>query len=145
MSEKVRECKEIILRFVSNLKYVDLYSEESNYNALTYEDTLIVRTEIAPLIAPDGDEVNAVRFDALMYGIELAYLIGKKYTRARTDLRKKVEGIANVANIPEIQAQSELINKILNTDYIDNAGINEFEEIREKLRDLMKYIPKGTI
>ena len=124
---------------------MDLYSEESNYNALTYEDTLIVRTEIAPLIAPDGDEVNAVRFDALMYGIELAYLIGKKYTRARTDLRKKVEGIANVANIPEIQAQSELINKILNTDYIDNAGINEFEEIREKLRDLMKYIPKGTI
>ena len=60
------------MRFVSILKYVDLYSEELNYNALTYEDTLIVRTEIAPLIAPDGDEVNAVRFDALMYGIELA-------------------------------------------------------------------------
>ena len=27
------------------------------------------------------------------------------------------------------------------TDYIDNCGINEFEEIREKLRNLMKYIP----
>ncbi|MBQ9427914.1 MAG: restriction endonuclease subunit R, partial [Clostridia bacterium] len=27
------------------------------------------------------------------------------------------------------------------TDYIDNAGINEFEHIRENLRDLMKYIP----
>lgn len=50
-----------------------------------------------------------------------------------------------MANIPEIQAQSELINKILNTDYVDNAGIGEFEEIREKLRDLMKYIPKGTV
>ena len=127
------------------MKYVDLYSSESNYNALTYEDTLIVREEVAPLILPDGDEASAVRFDALMYGIELAYLVGKKYSRARTDLRKKVAGIANVANIPEIQAQSELVNKILNTDYVDNAGINEFEEIREKLRDLMKYIPKGTI
>lgn len=89
---------------------------------------------------PDGDEASAVRFDVLMYGIELAYLIGKKYTRARSDLHKKVAEIASVANIPEIQAQSELINKILNTDYVDNAGINEFEEIREKLRDLMKYI-----
>lgn len=79
------------------------------------------------MILPDDEEVSAVRFDALMYGIELAYLIGKKYARARTDLRKKVAGIANVANIPEIQAQSELINKILNTDYIDNAGINDFE------------------
>ena len=128
-----------------HLKYVDLYSSSDNYKALTYEDTVIVREEVAPLILPDGDEASAVRFDALMYGIELAYLVGKKYTRARSDLHKKVAGIASVANIPEIQAQSELINKILNTDYVDNAGINEFEEIREKLRDLMKYIPKPKI
>ena len=145
MSEKVRELPRDNFAVRQHLKYVDLYSSESNYNALTYEDTLIVREEVAPLILPDVDEASAVRFDALMYGIELAYLVGKKYSRARTDLRKKVAGIANVANIPEIQAQSELINKILNTDYVDNAGINEFEEIREKLRDLMKYIPKGTI
>ena len=38
-----------------------------------------------------------------------------------------------------------MIDKILNTDYINNAGINEIEEIRERFRDLMKYIPKGTI
>ena len=37
--------------------------------------------------------------------------------------------------------QSELIDKILHTDYVDNAGINEFEYIRENLRDLIKYIP----
>lgn len=47
---------------------------------------MIVREEVAPLILPDGDEASAVRFDALMYGIELAYLVGKKYSRARTDL-----------------------------------------------------------
>ena len=122
-----------------------VYSSESNYKTLSYEDTLIVREEVAPLIRPDGDEVSAVRFDALMYGIELAYLVGKKYSKARSDLYKKVEGIAKVANIPEIKAQSDLINKILNTDYVDNAGINELEEIREKLRDLMKYISKDVI
>ena len=41
--------------------------------------------------------------------------------------------------------QSELIEKILHTDYFNNAGINEFEHIRENLRDLMKYIPTGKI
>ena len=51
---------------------------------------------------PEGDEASAVRFDALMYGIELAYLVGKKYARARSDLQKRVTGIAGVANIPEI-------------------------------------------
>jgi type I restriction enzyme R subunit len=101
--------------------------------------------ELAPLIYPDEDEASAVRFDALMYGIELAYLAGKKYSRARTDLLKRVSGIASVANIPEIMAQSELINKILYTDYLDTAGISEFEHIREKLRNLMKYIPKSGV
>ena len=82
-----------------------------------------------------------MRFDALMYGIELAYLVGKKYNKARSDLYKKVAGIAGVANIPEIMVQSELIDKILHTDYVDTAGINEFEHIRKSLRDLIKYIP----
>lgn len=33
--------------------------------------------ELAPLITPDADDAKAVRFDALMYGIELAYLPGE--------------------------------------------------------------------
>lgn len=146
MSEKVREVKEkgnFAVR--QHMKYVELYSEEENYQKLTYEDTLIVREEVAPLIIPDADEASAVRFDALMYGIELAYLIGKKYTRARGDLMKKVKGIAGVANIPEIQAQADYIQKILHTSYVEDAGINEFEEIRERLRDLMKYVSRNVV
>ncbi|MDY2920495.1 MAG: DEAD/DEAH box helicase family protein [Lentihominibacter sp.] len=142
MALKVQQLNRENFAVRQHLKYVDLYANSANYDSLTYEDTLMVKEEVAPLILPDEDEAVAVRFDALMYGIELAYLQGKKYARARTDLLKKVRGIANVANIPEITAQAELIDKILNTDYLENAGINEFEHIRERLRDLMKYLPK---
>lgn len=145
MSEKVKELPRDNFAVRQHLKYVDLYSDASNYRTITYEDTLIVKEEVAPLILPDGDEADAVRFDALMYAIELASLLGRTYSKARSDLHKRVAQIAGVANIPEIQAQSDLINKILDTDYVDNADLNDFEEIREKLRYLMKYIPKGTI
>lgn len=141
MAAKTRELNKDNFAVKQHLKYVELYANEENYNALTYEDTLIMKEELAPLIIPDDDEASAVRFDALMYGIELAYLAGKGYARHRSDLFKKVNGIAGVANIPEISAKSELINKILHTDYLDNCGINEFEHIRESLRNLMKYIP----
>ncbi len=141
MVGKVQELNRENFAVRQHLRYVDTYSVATSYNSIGYEDTLIVQAEIAPLILPDGDEVSAVRFDALMYGIELAYLVGKKYTKARGDLLKRVRGIASVANIPEIQAKSDLLQKILNTDYIDNADINEFEYIREELRSLMKYIP----
>ncbi len=124
-----------------HLRYAEKFSRPESYAALSYEDTLLMGEELAPLIAPDGDDPKAVRFDALMYGIELAYLVGEKYTRARNDLLKRVQGIAGVANIPAIQAQSELIDKILHTNYLDDAGVNEFEHIRKNLRDLVKYIP----
>ena len=140
MSRKVRELKKDSFVVRQHLKYVEQYSSEKNYDCLTYEDTLIVKEELAPLILPDHDDPHAIRFDALMYGIELAYLMGKKYTKARGDLLKRVKGIADVANIPEIQAQTDLIHRILDTDYVERAGIDESEEIREKLRGLMKYI-----
>lgn len=142
---KVRELNKENFAVRQHLRYVEQYANPENYNSLTYEDTLLMAEEIAPLIIPDEDEPSAVRFDALMYGIELAYLAGKKYARARTDLLKRVNGIASVANIPEIMVQAELINTILHTDYLENAGINEFEHIRESLRDLMKYIPRTGI
>ena len=145
MSEKVQELNRENFAVRQHLKYVDLYSDQSSYQTLSYEDTLLVREELAPLILPDGDEASAVRFDALMYGIELAYLIGKKYGKARSDLLKKVSAISTVANISEIMVQAELINQILHTDYLDRAGINEFEHIRESLRDLMKYLPKKKV
>ena len=141
MVRKVRELNKDNFAVRQHLKYVELYSKPENYNALTYEDTLIMGQELAPLIMPEDDDPKALRFDALMYGIELAYLAGKKYNRARTDLFNKVYSLTKIANIPEINAQTELINKIIETDYVENAGINEFEHIREKLRDLIKYIP----
>ncbi len=144
LSAKVQELNRENFAVRQHLKFVDLYSNPDNYANLTYENTLQMKEELAPLILPDDDEPSAIRFDALIYGIELAYLIGKKYTRARADLMKKVSAVACIANIPEIQAHTDLIDKILHTDYVESAGINEFEHIREELRNLMKYIPKGS-
>ncbi|MBR6525599.1 MAG: DEAD/DEAH box helicase family protein [Clostridia bacterium] len=146
MIEKVRELNKENFAVHQHLKFVELYSVEKNYQALTYEDTLLIGSELAPLIQPDGDHAQAMRFDALMYGIELAYLIGKKYTRARNDLIRKVNGLAKIAaDFPEIMAQKELIHDVLHTAYVENAGINEFEHIREQLRDLMKLIPREKL
>ena len=143
MVRKVRELNRDNFAVRQHLKYVEFYSNPDNYVSLTYENTLTMGEELAPIIIPDKDEPKAVRFDALMYGIELAYLAGKPYSKARSDLTKKINAVAGVANIPEIMAQADFLNKLIHTDYIANAGINEFECIRKNLRELIKYIPKG--
>ena len=143
MVARVKELNRDNFAVRQHLKYVDMFSNPDSYAALTYEDTLTIGEEIAPLILPDSDHPDAVRFDALVYGIELAYLEGTKHTRARNDLVKRVGLISGIANIPEIMARSEIINKIIHTDYLDSAGITQLEHIRNSLRNLMKYIPRG--
>lgn len=144
MAAKVRELNRDNFAVKQHLRFVEQYNDERTYDILTEEKLNQLRAELTPLILPDEDEASAMRFDALLYGIELAYLADKTYTRAKKDLVKRVAGIAGVANIPEIAAQSELIENILHGTYLDRAGIHEFEYIRQNLRDLMKYIPRGS-
>lgn len=145
LADKVQQLSRENFAVRQHLRYVEQYGSAEGFLSLTYEDTLKIAEELAPLIQPDEDEASAVRFDALLYGIELAYLAEKPFKRARNDLLKKVGAVAGVANIPEIMAHTELIDRVLHTDYLDTADIHEFEQIRQSLRSLMKYIPKTQL
>jgi len=140
MTAKVKELNRENFAVRQHIKYVDTYAESENYNFLTYNDTLTVREELAPLIQPDDDDASAVRFDALIYGMEVAHLTGKVHGRAKNDLIKRAKALASIANVPEIMSQSDLINKIIHTDYVETANVNRLEHIRQNLRNLMKYI-----
>ena len=145
MLGKVRALSRENFAVRQHLKYVELYSAPESYQALSYENTLQMGQELAPLLAPEPDEPQALRFDALLYGLELASLAGQGSGRARGDLMDKAKRIASLANIPEIAAQSELLDQILHTDYLEHAGVPELEHIRAALRALVKYIPVARL
>ena len=125
-----------------HLRYVEKFSNPESYQALTYEDTLYLRDEVAPLLRPDGDEASAVRFDALMYGIELAYLVGKPYKRARKGLVKEVTAIAGVANIPLTGSDVKKLEHILwsqvdtRQDYEAEMGAKPLSKFVREIVDL---------
>ena len=60
-----------------------------------------------------------------MYGIELAYLVGKKYGKTRSDLFKRVRGIASVANIPLSHDDIEALEKVLWSELGTKLGTKE--------------------
>ena len=124
-----------------HLKIIDKFQTDSDFNALTYENTLQIAEHIAPLIPPTQDDISAVRFDMLLYQIELAMLAEKTYKKAKNDLIKKTRELSRYATIPAVAAQQELIEQILHNDYLERAGIKDYEDIRIKLRDLIKFIP----
>ena len=140
MVRKVSELNQNNFAVKQHLKFVELYTSPNRYQSLSYEDTLMMQQELAPLLLPEPDDPKALRLDALLYGMELAHLAGLPYNRAHHDLLQKAEALSKIANVPEIEAQSALLEKILHTDYVENTGVDELEKIRKALRDLMKYI-----
>ncbi len=138
---KIKELNRENFSVKQHLKFIDLYSDKKSFEVLTPLDLQQLSEEIAPLVLPYGDEISAVRFDALMYGIELGYIAGNTYSKGIKDLMAKVRAVSKVGTIPAVKEQKDFINQILNTDYVERATINEFESIREKIRELIKYIP----
>lgn len=125
-----------------HLREVERFSDPQSYEPLSYEDTLVIEKEVAPLVLPDKEDAAALRFDALLYGMELAILEGRATKRGRNDVMKKAAAVAKVANIPEVRDKAELLKRILHTDYLETAGVQELEHLRGELRGLMKYLPK---
>ena len=125
-----------------HIQHVDRFSSKEAYQLLDYEDTLIAAEHVAPLINPEADEFTALRFDILMHTIELLALIQKSSKKASGDLVKKARALSGLMHIEEIAAQRELIEAVLSADYFESAGIREFEEVRERLRGLMKYVER---
>ena len=82
-----------------------------------------------------------------MYGIELAYLMGKKYVKGpKRSLQKSRQELQVWQIFLKFRHSQILFNKILTyrlCGYMPE--LTNLKQIRESLRDLMKYIPKGQM
>lgn len=125
-----------------HLRMIDKYQAEEDFATLTYENTLQIAEHIAPLVLPTGEDISAARFDMLIYQIELAMLAEKSYQRAKNDVMRKADALSKYGTIPAIAGQKELIEQILHNDFLEKAGILDYEDVRIKLRDLIKFIPE---
>ncbi|MFI3253394.1 MAG: DEAD/DEAH box helicase family protein [Eubacteriales bacterium] len=139
---KVSELNKEHFAVQQHLEFVEKFSDKKAYDSLTSQDTALISEHLAHLILPDKDEISALRFDALLYGIEFAFLAKKPMSKGIGDLFQRVNDISRIQNVPEITAQHELIEKILHNDYMGEATIPEFEHIRKSLRGLVKFIKK---
>ena len=123
-----------------HLRIVDKFFNMDAFTQLDYEDVFNLTGELAPLVLPEEGDADALRFDALCYGIELAKLREHSCKRALKDLKKRVEGLISCGTILAVAAKKDLVESILHTDDLDRMPVPDIEEIRLKLRDLMKFV-----
>lgn len=126
-----------------DLRYIDKFSNPDSLKALSKIDLTDLKEHVAPHILPYEDQIDALRFDSLIYYIEALKLLQKSYSAFESDLKKKSRLLLRIASRPEIREKMDLLQRIVNTDLVKQADMLLMERIRCELRDLIQYLDKS--
>lgn len=147
--EHVRGLSDSRICVRENWQYVDKFRKQESWLSLTSTDVYDLKTHVAPLLIGNQNDLEAKRFDAQMFMIELSELNG--VTNANLAKRRTIN-ICQIlhdkkANLPEVMAKMDTIKQVLTNTFWDNLTIENLEKVRTDLRDLMHIFKneKGKI
>lgn len=129
-------------RVRQHLQFVEKFKNKENWVTLSVVDTNEIKEHISPIIVPIPEDEFAKRFDLLMYTIELAKLQTKNATKPIRSVIQTAEALSQLGTIPQVMKQKHIIEKVLTEEFWESADIFELDEVRETLRDLIKFLEK---
>lgn len=127
-------------------RYVEKFQSRDAWKELNIEDRLELTEHIAGLPSSlKDDELEAKQFDYLVLLTQLALLRGDA-TFAK--YQERIQGIASLleelSNVPMVAAQMSLILNLQTDEYWQDITLPMLEEIRRKLRGLVKLIEPAS-
>lgn len=127
-------------------RYVTKFKEQEAFACLDVEDKGVLLEQIAPLVSLYDEDVDAKRFDNLMYSLILAELVENStlLSYGRNQLNKTVRALEKKQTIAEVKAKLSLLKEIMEPDFGKSADALVWEKIRQELRSLIKFINDGT-
>lgn len=130
----------IVRRYLKNVEH---YSNREIWDNLDDVDFINIKEGLSHLPTKNEDiEEVAKRFDLMIFNLQLA-LYAKEYKRVEY-YRKKIIKIARQlelkSSIPMVNAKMETILEVQTDEFWENVTISELEELRIKLRDLIKFV-----
>ncbi len=126
-------------------RQVEEFNERVRWNELSTGDVLDIETHLTPLPTPDEDEEFARRFDLLLLNLQLAILeCSPDQARYQQQVRELAGSLEGKQAIPSVSQQMELILEVQTDPYWQDVTLPMLEEVRRKLRDLIKFIDRGS-
>lgn len=122
------------------LQFIHKFNQESAFECLSDADVRELEDHVAPLLLAIDDDELAKRFDYLMFTIEFADLKRVPASKPKNRVVSTAEKLTFKGTIEKIKQQEALIYKVQTNEYWEEADIFDHEEVREALRDLIKFL-----
>ena len=122
------------------LRWVEKYKQAEAFQTLNQGDKHELTDCIAPLVFSSDDDEAAKRFDKFIYTMMLTQLNGSKQSRFTDELINTAAQLRQRSNISQIAQQMPLIKSIAEGSMLKDISLSALEDIRLKLRGLIKFI-----
>lgn len=128
------------------MQYVDKYSAEASWEYIGILDLKELKKQIVPLADADTDFETAKVFDLWLFNMELAELVGEQdYSKAIQVVTSVCAELLDMTTIPEIAAKKEYLKSVMQNEFWENISLTKLEELREKVRDLLRFLSRDVI
>lgn len=122
---------------------VERFKQEKVYECIDDADLGVLITEIAPLVHDDEADVDALRFDAFMYGFMCSLADGVAISAYAGRLVSISMALQQMVAIPQVKEKLPLLQEVTEERFFDGVSALKLEELRRGLRGLMRFLPRG--
>lgn len=119
---------------------VEKFKQEAAYTFIGELDLNQLQTEIAPLVHNDESDIDALRFDKLMYGFMCALCSGIRAGTYRNKLISISVGLQQMVTIPQVKEKLDVLQEITSEGFFENISALDLERIRKELRGIVKFL-----
>lgn len=122
---------------------VEKYKQKISYACISEGDLGVLTSEVAPLVRNDEADVDALRFDAFMYGFMCSLCEGYKVTNHVNKLVSVSMKLQERTTIPQVKEKLPVLRSITDEGFMTDISVLKLEEIRCELRGLLRFIQEG--
>ncbi len=121
-------------------KAVEHFKQQIAYEFIGDGDLGTLKAEIAPLVRNDEPDVDALRFDAFMYGFMCSLVDGLRVTAQAKRLVSISLALQQMISIPQVKEKLPLLEEVTGERFFDEVSALKLEEVRRELRGLIRFI-----
>ncbi|HBI7343323.1 TPA: DEAD/DEAH box helicase family protein, partial [Clostridium perfringens] len=125
-----------------HLPYIHKYKNREVWQSIGELSQNDIKQHIAPIVNSINDDELAKRFDLVMYTIQLAKLQNLGAKRGIKNVMQTAERLSKLGTIPEVKEKKAVIERVMTSEFWEEANIFDMDKVREDLRELLKYLEK---
>lgn len=119
---------------------VEKFKQKSSYTYISEGDLGMLTSEVAPLVHNDEADVDALRFDAFMYGFMCVLCDGYRVTSHVSKLVSISMKLQKRSTIPQVREKLPVLQSITAEGFTVDISVIRLEEIRRELRGLLRFL-----